>query len=168
MKKVMLVLSTTTSSTPFITYSLDYAKKEGAELIVCFIIDEKVSKTVSSILTYIGFMGEKMGENLRKTLLSEYEGRAKDKLEEVDKLSKKKEVDCRCILLEGDVVNETIKLAKKEGPEILFIMPPTEKSDVYQTFFGDAINKILRASPCPIKIINGGSLEKSKKKRDSK
>ena len=164
MKKVMLVLSTTTGSTPAITYSLDYAKKEGAELIVCFIIDEKVSQTVSSILTYVGFMGEKMGENLRKTLLSEYEGRAKDKLEEVDKLAKGKEVDYRCILLEGDVVNETIKLTKKEEPEIVLIMPPPEKSNIYKTFFGDAINKIAERSPCPIRVINEKLLKKSGEK----
>jgi hypothetical protein len=128
--------------------------EEGGELVICFIIDEKVSQTVSSVLTYIGFMGEKMGEDLRKTLLLEYEARAKAKLAEAESLARAKNVKLRTLLVEGDVVRETVKLSEKEGVELLLINPPPEKSDIYRTFFGDALTEIAKKVKCPIRVLS--------------
>lgn len=154
MKKTMLLLSSTVQSGSAIAYALDHAAQESGELIVCFIIDEKVSKTVSSVLTYVGFMGEKIGEDLRKTLLLEYETRAKAKLVEAESLARTKNVTLRTLLVEGDVVRETVKLSEKEVVELLLINPPPEKSDMYRTFFGDALTEIAKKVRCPIRVLN--------------
>lgn len=81
----MLILFSMAQMTKSIEYSLDLAKKHNASLDVKFIIEEKIPKTLSSLVMYTGFLSGKMSDEIEKTLLEEYYKRAETVLDEITK-----------------------------------------------------------------------------------
>ncbi|WP_041606030.1 hypothetical protein [Halothermothrix orenii] len=93
MTKIMLILFSMAQMSKSIDYSLKLASENEASLDVKFIIEEKIPRTLSSLVMYTGFLGEKMGEDIEKTLLEEYYNRARKVLTEIKKRAKESDID---------------------------------------------------------------------------
>ncbi|ACL70485.1 hypothetical protein Hore_17360 [Halothermothrix orenii H 168] len=91
--KIMLILFSMAQMSKSIDYSLKLASENEASLDVKFIIEEKIPRTLSSLVMYTGFLGEKMGEDIEKTLLEEYYNRARKVLTEIKKRAKESDID---------------------------------------------------------------------------
>jgi len=124
MKKIMLALSNISFSSSAVSYSISKAEKEGYELIAIFVLDEEIPESVSSLLMYIGFLGPKPTDDLKKTILEEYKKRAHSELERVEKLSKEKNIHLKKILRKGRFVDEIIKVQEEQNVNLVVASRP--------------------------------------------
>jgi len=124
MKKLMLVLSNISFSSASVSFAISKAEKEDYELVVIFVLDEEIPESVSSLLMYIGFLGPKPTDDLKKTILEEYKKRAYSELERVEKLVKEKNIPMKKILREGRFVDEVIKVQEEENVDFVVTSRP--------------------------------------------
>ena len=152
-KRIMLVLSTMRQSPKEIEYALQTAKKENAELVALFIIDSNMPGTVFQRLHEMDLIGEKPSEELSKALMGEYRQRGYEKLEEVEKKAKGKNVHCSIYIEEGDFAEEVLKMINKLGVSLV-ILTRSRRSNISRMFFGSAVDELIKQSPCEVKIVD--------------
>jgi len=154
MRKILLVLPTTGFSQKTVETAFKLAKDENAELISCYVVDERLPESVSSWMIYIGFMGDKPSEEYREVILKEYRKRAETDIEEVKKMASEKGIEIRCLLREGSWAEETVKLAEEEKVELIVTSKPKE-GQMGKLFFGSALEELLKKSPCDVRVVEG-------------
>lgn len=140
------------SSPRVITHVVDQAHREGAELISCFVISNRVPESVSSWLIYIGFMGDKPSGDVKSTISENYHQRAKTQLEEIHEAARQRGVACRCLLVEGDMVEEGIQIAQEEHVDLVLLNEP-ERSDFFRLIFGPLKESLAERIQCPVKVV---------------
>lgn len=159
MRKILYLISTMVYSPQAISYVVDEAYREGAELIVCFVINNRVPESVSSWLIYIGFMGDKPSGELKSAITGNYWQRARTQLEEIEEEANKRGVTCRSLLLEGDLVEEGARVAQQEGIDLIMLNRP-ERSHLFRLFFGPMKENLTQRVRCPVKVVDEEILEK--------
>ncbi|MBM7623000.1 hypothetical protein [Sporohalobacter salinus] len=102
MKKIVLVLFSFAKSEKVISRSFELLGEED-ELYVAGFIEQKVPNSLSDLISDIGFLGDKVTEDVKSTIIAEYKKRADEKLD--------------LIMEEGEEYAGTVKaemLSKKE------------------------------------------------------
>lgn len=154
MKKILLLLPTTGFSAKTVETAFELAREQGAELISCYVVDERLPESVSSWMIYIGFMGDKPSEEYRDVILKEYRKRAETDIEEVKRMASGEGIEIRSFLKEGDWAEETVKLAEEEKVELIVTSKPKE-GQMGKLFFGSALEELLKSAPCDVTVVEG-------------
>jgi len=154
MKKILLLLPNTGFSQKTVETALKLAKERKAELLSCYVVDERLPESVSSWMIYIGFMGDKPSEEYREVILKEYRKRADADIEEVRKMASKEAIEVRSFLKEGNWAEETVKLAEEEKVELIVTSKPKE-GQMGKFFFGSALEELVKKAPCDVRVVEG-------------
>lgn len=154
MKKILLLLSNTGFSQKTVETAFELAKEQKAELISCYVVDERLPESVSSWMIYIGFMGDKPSEEYRKVILKEYRKRAETDIEEVEKMASREGIEIRSFLKEGSWAEETVKLVEAEMVELIVTSKPKE-GQMGKLFFGSALEELTKKAPCDVRVVEG-------------
>jgi nucleotide-binding universal stress UspA family protein len=154
MKKILLLLPNTGFSQKTVKTAFELAKEEKAELISCYVVDERLPESVSSWMIYIGFMGDKPSEEYREVILKEYRKRAEADIEEVKRMASGEGIQIRSFLKEGDWAEETVKLAEEEGVGLIVTSKPKE-GQMGKFFFGSALEELMKIAPCDVRVVEG-------------
>ncbi len=101
MRKIMLILFSMAQRSKSIDRSIELARENKASLDVKFIIEEKIPRTLSSLVMYIGFLGEKLSDDVEKTLLDEYHLRAKGVIADVEKRCQRDNIDIQSEIVDN-------------------------------------------------------------------
>jgi nucleotide-binding universal stress UspA family protein len=154
MRKILLLLPTTGFSEKTVRTAFKLAKEQGAELLCCYVVDERLPESVSSWMIYIGFMGDKPSEEYREVILKEYRKRGETDIEEVEKMASQEGVNLRSCFKEGNWSEETIKVAKEEEVELIVTSKPKE-GQMGKFFFGSALEELMKSAPCDVRVVEG-------------
>lgn len=154
MRKILLLLPTTGFSEKTVRTAFKLAKEQGAELVCCYVVDERLPESVSSWMIYIGFMGDKPSEEYREVILKEYRKRGETDIEEVEKMASQEGVKLRSRFKEGKWAEETIKVAKEEEVELIVTSKPKE-GQMGKFFFGSALEELMKSAPCDVRVVEG-------------
>lgn len=152
MKKILLIISTAGYSPEAVEHALKLARDTSGDLYCCYIIDQEVPDAVSSWLIYLGFMGDEPSEDYRNVILNEYKSRAKESLAEISQMAAKEGIKVESFILKGSLFEETIKLAKEIGAELIVIDKPAH-TYFSRILHGSAIEKLKEEASCPVEVI---------------
>ena len=137
-----------------VSHAVATARREGAELIACFIISHRVPESVSSWLIYIGFMGDKPSSELKTAISDHYRQRAQSQLEEFEAKAREQGIPCRTLLLEGDLVEEGVRVAREEKVDLVLLDEP-DRSDFDHLFFAPVKENLTQRLKCPVETAGG-------------
>ncbi len=153
MKNILLVLSTTRQSPKTIDLAVERAKKEGARLIVLFILDSGMPDSIFEKLTDIGFTGEKPSQQLYDSILLEYRERGKRKLMEIEEAVSGTGVPVECLIREGDFASCCLDVIREKGADLV-ILTRKKRSTLSRFIFGSAIEDVEREAGCELVIVD--------------
>jgi nucleotide-binding universal stress UspA family protein len=102
MSNVLLLLSAEIEAPNATRYALQRAKDLGGGLVAVAVLDPNVSKRVASTLANVGFVGEKVSENVMQTLEREQRAQAEALLNQIEEQARKLGIAFDAIVEEGD------------------------------------------------------------------
>ncbi len=153
MKKILLILSFLRSSPKTVAEALQIARDNHAELLVFFVLDVEYADNIARKLTDEGWLGEKPSQQLYDSLLHEYQSQAEKKIAEVRQRAEKLQVPMRAIIKSGAVLEETLRLASLEDPDLI-VITRRKRSSLSRLIFGSMVNTLKKQVRCQVKIID--------------
>jgi len=153
MSKILLLLSFLRRSPKCIELALQIAAERKSELIVLFVLDEEVMRTVTKKLTEDGWIGGKPSEQFVAALRQEYREQAQTKIQEVEEAARLKGISVRSFSREGNLVKETLALLEHEKIDLI-IVTRRKRSRLSRFLFGSAVADLMMQSPCPVRVID--------------
>lgn len=102
MKNVLLMIPPNHESKTAVREAIAAAKDRGGRLLVVVALDPDVLDGVCATLSNVGFMGEKVSDQVQDTLLREYRHRAAEMAEEIAREAEAAGVPAESKFEEGD------------------------------------------------------------------
>ena len=102
MNDVLLLMPSNRESPNAAREAIALAKARGARLAVVAVLDPELLDRVSTTLSDVGFMGEKVGDQVRETLWREYRSRAEHLARGVAEQAQREGVTAEAHVEEGD------------------------------------------------------------------
>ena len=99
---VLLLLPSDASAESAVREAIEAAKARGGRLVVAGVLQAEMVDKVSAALTDVGFMGEKVSDQVRSTLLREYRTRGAALASEVAERARRAGIDAEDVFEEGD------------------------------------------------------------------
>lgn len=156
MKKVLLILSFLRSSPKTVEEALRIAKNNQAELVVFFVLDVEYADTIARKLTDEGWLGEKPSQQLYHSLLQEYQSQAERKIAEINRRAAELNIPMRAMIKSGSVLEETLRLASLEDPDLI-VITRRKRSSLSRLIFGSMVKTLKEQVKCEVKIIDAES-----------
>ncbi len=155
---LMLVLSPTRHTTKSIDLALSLVQTSKRPLLAVFVMDIKVADAILSHIVDIGFLGDKVSDQLAATIHSEYETRGRRELEEVKERALELGIECETLVRKGGFVEECLKIAREKGIEDM-VVSRADRSNISRKLFGSAVNELLERATWPIMVVSDTSVE---------
>ncbi len=153
MKKILLLLSTTRESPKSIETALEIAGKEGAELLILFVLDYELPRSITESMTQEGWIGGKASEDLHHAILNEYLVQGKLKISEIEQQALENRIPCRSIFCQGKFVESAMKVINKEKVSLI-IVTRRKRSNLSRFIFGSPVAELQEKAGCEIMIID--------------
>jgi nucleotide-binding universal stress UspA family protein len=102
MKNVLLVTVLGIETPNAIAYAVQRARDSGGELIALAVLDPDLGQRVATTLANVGFLGEKVSDNVVDTVAREQHTHAEELLRKVREQASNQGVECRILIEEGD------------------------------------------------------------------
>jgi nucleotide-binding universal stress UspA family protein len=153
MKKVLLILSFLRSSPKTVEEALKIAGENRAELVVFFVLDVEYADNIARKLADEGWLGEKPSQQLYDSLLREYQSQAEKKIAEIRRRAEALNVPMRAIIKSGALLEETLRLASLEDPDLI-VITRRKRSSLSRLIFGSLVNTLKKQVRCQVKIID--------------
>jgi nucleotide-binding universal stress UspA family protein len=102
MKNVLLMIPPNSESKSAVQEAIAAAKQRGGRLLVVVALDPDVLDGVCATLSNVGFMGEKVSDQVQETLLREYRTRAEEMAHEIARQAEAAGVSADSKFEEGD------------------------------------------------------------------
>jgi len=160
---LMLVLSPSRHTPKSIDLALSLVQTSKRPLLAVFIMDMKVPNAISSHIVDIGFLGDKVSDQLKSTIHREYEARGRRELEEVKERALKLGIECETIVRKGDFVKQCLKIAREKKIEDM-VVSRAERSNISRKLFGSAVNELLEHATWPIMVVTDTAIENHKER----
>lgn len=158
MGHLMLVLSPSRHSPKSIDLALSLVQTSKRPLLAVFVMDTKVPDAISSHIADIGFLGDKVSDQLEATIHKEYEARGRRELAEVKERAEALGIECETLVRKGDFVEECLKIAREKDVEDM-VVSRAERSNISRKLFGSAVNELLERAACPIMVVSDTTVE---------
>jgi nucleotide-binding universal stress UspA family protein len=153
MPKIMLLLSFLRRSPKCIELALQIAAERKSELIVLFVLDAEVPRTVTRKLTEDGWLGGKPSEQFLQALSREYHEQAQTKIQEVEEAAAAKGIPVRSFSRQGNLVEEALAILEHEKIDLV-IVTRRKRSRLSRFLFGSAVADLMAKAPCPVQVID--------------
>ena len=167
MGHLMLVLSPARHSPKSIDLALSLVQTSKRPLLAVFVMDMKVPDAISDHIVDIGFLGDKVSDQLESTIHREYESRGRRELEEVKERARELGIDCETLVRKGDFVEEILKIAEEKAIEDM-VVSRAERSNISRKLFGSAVNELLGRATFPIMVVSDTAVENHKERNGKK
>jgi nucleotide-binding universal stress UspA family protein len=147
-KPILLILTTERKSMAGVQKAMEKALRKDEELLILFILDQKLSEAAITAMTESGWL-----EEFYNVIQREYLIQGNALIDHIKELCQKQGVRCRGILREGDFLEETLRILDEEGiDEIVAIR--RKRSSVSRFFFGSAVEDLKKLADREIEIID--------------
>lgn len=152
MGTVLLVLSPTRSHRRLLEFALSMAERERQPLLALYVIDTRITDTLSTRIADTGFLGDRVSEEVEETVLKQYEERGEQELSEVTALAAARGITCKTTMRKGDLVVECLRAAR-EAEAGAIVISRAERFDIARKLFGSAVDDLREQAPCPVFVV---------------
>ncbi len=125
--------------------------KENGELVALYIVDTSLSDDVRERLQDLGFLGERPSDQLLEEMRREQERQGKGELARIRELAGRRGVDCRTNLVEGEFLESSLEVARKESADAIFVTR-RERSAISRLVAGSVVASLRNAAPCRVLV----------------
>lgn len=153
--KILLLISTTcrSNSEKSEKTALEIATRNQAELLIFFVLDDKMSQEIVNHLTEEGWFGGKVSETLHASILKEYLIHGERRMREIEAAAKEQGIACRSISKRGDFVDVSFKVIQEEKPDQI-IATRCESSFLSRFIFGSPLTELQKKTDVEIMIVD--------------
>jgi len=145
MKKIMLVIFNVGNVDNAIERSLELAEENKGELFVTFIMEEEIPSALSSLMMYTGFLGEKIQEDVEKTIREEYRRRVEELIKQIKKQAEEIGIKLTAEIIKKGSLIKCYDLIKEKGIDYIVINYTRDQyisRTVMDYYYRDFINNL--------------------------
>jgi len=153
MKKILLILSYLRYTPDTVTQAIQIAKERNATLVVLFVVDIEFADGIVHKLSDEGWIGGKPSQQLYRSLLREYKLQAEDKVRQIETQAVEQGLSIRAIIKNGSVLQEVLKLAELEEPDMI-IITRRHRSRLSRKILGSLPDALRKQVNCEVTIID--------------
>ncbi len=155
MKNVLLVTSPVTDARNAVAYAIRRAKEIGGGLLALAVLDPDLTQHVATTLANVGFVGEKVSENVVDALVREQRAHAEALLHEIAEQAKKEGVACTPLIEEGDPSEVCGRIIATHAVQCAVLV--AEKRSWLTRFLSrSAAVKLPALAGCEVKVMEEG------------
>lgn len=141
MNTIMVVFSATSISEKIARFAIQRAEEEKARLILLDVRDQDISRKVGQMAGDIGFMGDKMIEELQHEIKAE-RGRLIEKaLKNIEDQARERKIETETLVLKGPSADEILRIARDKGVSCLIVQKRVSGTDMEAPF------KVINLTP---------------------
>mgnify|MGYP006308600297 CR=1 FL=1 len=104
-------------------------------------------------LTDRGFLGEKPSDELAEAIKGEYELRAREETETIQRLAEQRSVPCETSIVWGNFADECLLAVMKTNASLV-ILTRRKRSRLARLLLGSAVDSLKSQCHCPVEIID--------------
>lgn len=154
MSNVLLLVPPSVQSSGAARKAIELAKSRASKLFVTIALDPEEGRRLSERFAEIGFMGEKIGDQVSQAIREEYSLRGSHLLEEVAQLAAKDGVECETAVELGDPAEIARRAAEKKQVDAVFVV--SEKRSWLSRFIkGAQPFRLPYLEGCEVTILEG-------------
>jgi nucleotide-binding universal stress UspA family protein len=129
------------------------AAAAGEEALLLFVLDSDVPGSVAGRLAEGGFLGERLMQELRDTMIEEYRERGRGHLDDLERRARAAGVTAHTRIVEGPFLETVCEVALEEGvARILAADGP--RSPLARVFLRSEADRLRAAAKCPAHVFN--------------
>ena len=142
--------------------ALASALRHGEDVVLCLVVDRDIPEAVSEQLVDVGFLGEKVRQNLRETMIAEYRERGLLNLSLLVEKARSRGIQVESCVKDGPFVDSVLEVCEERRISRILV-PRLNRSHLSRIFFGSEIDRLVRRVPCPVEIfrLSGASVTDS-------
>lgn len=152
-KNVLLILSAGRQSPEAERRAMESAAKEGARLVILFVLEADASSAVVDRLSNADFIGDRQTRELSEALSREYRQRAYEVLGGVETRAKGQGIPLKLLLEKGRFLDESLKAIERYTP-LLTVVTREPRSMLSRLIRGSETEKLKAQSQGPVIVIN--------------
>ncbi len=147
----LVVLTALRFSPEYGEAALASAVRHGEDVVLCLVVDRDIPEAVSGQLVDVGFLGEKVRQNLKETMIAEYRERGLRNLSLLVEKARSLGVQVESCVKDGPFVDSVLEVCEERRISRILV-PRLNRPHVSRIFFGSEIDRLVRRSPCPVEI----------------
>lgn len=132
MRSVVLLIFSLAEVDQLIERSLQLTLEGNHRLDVYFAIEKQMPSTLSSVMGHIGFLGDKVQDDVRQAIINNYKARIDDICEDINNAAKKSGVET------------SISILDTKGYEDLFNQNNFDQADMIIINYHQEINQLIK------------------------
>jgi len=117
----MIIFFSIAGVDPLLDRGLELTTPEKGKLHLVFALEEKVPQALSSIMAYIGFLGEKVKSDMEASVISNYYNQVETITTEAKEKAAKKNIALIDQIIEHEIKENCIQLIEEQNVEHLLI-----------------------------------------------
>lgn len=144
MKNVLIIYFSIANPEPLIERALELLAPNSGKLHLLFYLEDHIPKTLSSIMAYIGFLGEKVKSDMEKSIIDNYHVQVQDIIKDANIQAKKNGVELNHYSIANEE-NLSDFLKKNNLAFDYVIINHTENEYIYQAAKNNDLQILLHA-----------------------
>lgn len=152
--RALLILAASRVSNSCVDEALDAAEKEGAELVVLYIVDATIPDDVQERMSHEGFLGEAPSGRLLRAVRRERKRQGVGELADIVQRAEQRGISVRSDLVEGEFLTRALAAAQAEAPGVIFVAK-RERPALTRLVSGSLAEELKEAAPCRVMIHEG-------------
>jgi nucleotide-binding universal stress UspA family protein len=149
----LVVLTALRFGTGYGTAALRSAMERKQDVVLCLVVDRDISSAVSDQLVDVGFLGERVMDRLRDSMVSEYRLRGRENLEALAAEAESLGLRVESLVREGPFL-ESILAVCRERKIARILVGRGRGSHLSRLFFGSEIGRLEKVAPCPVEVFS--------------
>lgn len=129
------------------------AAAAGEEAVLLFVLDPDVPGSVAERLAEGGFLGERLMQELRDTMLEEYRERGRGHLDDLEARAREAGVAVRTRMAEGPFVDTVCEVAAEERVDRI-LAAEVPRSPLARVFLRSETDRLRAAAGCPAHVFD--------------
>ena len=146
MKPILLALSTFRQSDILVQNTIEFARQEGKNVLVLFVVDINLERYLINSQT---IAGTHFRQTCQEELLAEYKEMADAKIEAIASQANEAGVLCETIVVTGRFGIETVNVIRERKPEKV-ILTRSKRPQWMRQLFGSPVDYITEHATCPV------------------
>ncbi|MCK4738459.1 MAG: universal stress protein [Deltaproteobacteria bacterium] len=151
MKKVMLILSTSRTSTEAVNFAVKKAKALGGGLLALYIIESELTDELFDRFTDIGFIGDKPSTELTMAVQKEYRQRGYEEVGRVQVLAMEEGIDFDALTIDGDFTKVALQVIDER--DIGLVVAVKRKLSFLKRYFSrSVVDELTESATCEVVV----------------
>lgn len=137
MKRIMMVIFSVVKTEKAVDRAFYLAQKNNCRLYAAFFIKKEIPSSLSTLMMYSGYLGEKVQEDVKDTIRDKYKNRVKELKEKIEKRARKEGIELETEVIKKASLMKGHDLIEKNNIDYIIINYADDEyiSQVFSDYF---------------------------------